>query len=111
MPKYNTSKKFINNFTSYKGILSKRGLKQAEYLESPVFLYPDSEDMKNLNISYEIWESDSRMYKLSKKYYNDESYGWIILFFNKLGSEYDLKPGMMIAIPQPLETFLEIIGQ
>ena len=106
MPKYSTHKKYKNNFDSYREILHRRGLKEAEYLNTPIFIYPTDEEIKNLNVSYETWRSDSRIYKFSKKYYNDENFGWVILFFNKIGSEYNIRVGQIISIPTQLESFL-----
>jgi hypothetical protein len=111
MPKYSTHKKYINDFKSYKSILHKRGLKEAEYLNTPIMIYPSEDEIMTLKIAYEVWASDSRMYKLSKKYYNDENFGWVILFFNKIGCEYNIKNGQILAIPTPIDSVLEMIGQ
>ena len=111
MPKYSTHKKYTNNFDSYRAILHRRGLKEAEYLNTPIMIYPSEDEIMTLKLAYEVWTSDSRVYKLSKKYYNDENFGWLILFFNKMGSEYNIKVGQTLAIPTPLDSILEMIGQ
>ena len=111
MPSYTTHKKFINNFKSYSQILKRRGLKEAAYLNTPVLLYPTIDEINKLNISYEVWQADSRVYELSHKYYGNTYYGWLILFFNKLGSEYEIKNGQVLSIPSPLDTIIGMVGQ
>lgn len=59
---------------------------------------------------YEIYKrNSSRLDILSAKYYNDSSYGWLILQANpEVGSmEYEIKDGATLRIPYPLGVTLE----
>lgn len=58
----------------------------------------------NTTDKYEIWNTEfSRTDNLSKKYYGNPFYDFIILYGNsKYVSEFDIKDGDLIRIPFPL---------
>ena len=64
------------------------------------------EELKNIPYVEHVWVSGDRLYKLSQKYYGNTKDWWIILNFNKLGSEVSIKQGDIIKIPQNIQETL-----
>ena len=58
----------------------------------------------NLSDKYETWNTEfSRLDKLSKKYYGNPFYDFLILLANpQYSSEFDIEDGTTIRIPFPL---------
>lgn len=59
---------------------------------------------ENLSDKYETWNTNfSRMDRLSKKYYGNPFYDFLILLANpQYSSEFDIEDGTVIRIPFPL---------
>lgn len=73
-------------------------------------IVPFVEIPKKDSDKYEIYKRNkSRLDILSSKYYNDSSYGWLILQANpEAGSmEYEIKDGTVLRIPYPLGLSIE----
>jgi len=62
----------------------------------------------NSSDKYEFWSSNtSRLDKISKKYYGNPFYDFLILYGNNIyNSEFDIPDGALIRIPFPLSKAL-----
>jgi hypothetical protein len=57
----------------------------------------------------DVYKSDSRMDKLSQKYYGAPFYGWLIMQCNQQygGMEFDIPTNEIIRIPFPLKSAID----
>jgi len=72
--------------------------------------YPTDSQRKSMKIAKEVWGYSSRLYKYADTYYGDPSYWWVIAWYNKIGTEAELRYGRTIFIPSPLEYVLTTYG-
>ena len=65
-------------------------------------------DSQALQVSFEkhVWKTGDRYYKLSKQYYGDPTYWWLIAWYNQKPTEADIDLGDIIYIPLPFEKIL-----
>lgn len=97
----------VNNADRYRQYLADRDKKVINQYNTPTFKYPTEDQLKKIGYIEHIWTVGDRLYKLSNKYYGDTRDWWIILKFNKIGSEFMINTGDVIKIPTPIE---DIIG-
>ena len=83
------------------------GLRQYAYEN---LTYPTQEQLSLIQKTPHIWGYGSRLYKLSHQTYGDSSYWWVIAWFNKISSEFSLRPGDIVYIPNPLGYVLTTFG-
>lgn len=62
------------------------------------FYYPTEEELSEIITVEELWQLGDRFYKYAKKYYNDESYWWLIAWINQKPTEHHFKPGDKVVI-------------
>lgn len=84
-----------------------RDKKYIYHYDTPKFTYPTEDQLSNIVFLEHVWSYGDRLYKLSRRFYGDERDWWVILRFNKIGSEVSIKLGDVIKIPVPLE---DIVG-
>lgn len=72
--------------------------------KAPTNMMPFVRIPTNLSDKYEVWNTNfSRMDKISKKYYGNPFYDFLILLANpQVSSEFDIEDGTTIRIPFPL---------
>jgi hypothetical protein len=104
--RYLTRTKLINKNKLYSNILFKKDINFIKHYNSPHFLYPNSRDLRKLNIITHIWRNVDSYYKLSFQHYGDTKLWWIIAWFNQKPTEAHVKIGDKIYIPLPLEIAL-----
>jgi nucleoid-associated protein YgaU len=95
-----------NESKRYYDYLSDRDKKYINQYNTPTFKYPTEDELKKISYIEHVWTIGDRLYKLSNRYYGDPYDWWIILKFNKIGSEFMIKTGDVIKIPTPLEDIL-----
>ena len=99
-----------NNNYSYKNYLSSRNLKNVVQYSTPKFRYFTEEEMKNINFFEYTWTTGDRLYKLADRFFGTPNDWWLLLRFNKLKNETDIKAGDVLKIPyniEQLSTLLE----
>ncbi len=90
----------------YSDALKKRGLNFVENFVTAELKYPTPLEITNLREEKVIWTVGTKYFKLAKEYYDDESYWWVIAWYNLRPLETDFKPGDVVLIPLPLEEIL-----
>jgi nucleoid-associated protein YgaU len=98
----------VNSSRNYLDYLEERGKKKVTQYGTPVFKYPTEEQLKNISYREHVWSAGDRLYKLASKYLGDSRDWWIILKFNKIGSEVEINAGDIIKIPTRLEEVVSI---
>lgn len=109
--RYDTSSKNIinNNVEQFNDILDERNVKSITHYSTLSLKFPTSEQVQNLTIKKHTWKSNDRYWKLSKLYYGDEKYWWVIAWFNRKPIEAMLSLGDQVSIPLPLSDVLGFI--
>lgn len=97
---------FDNNYKLYGDYLEERGLNKIQQYNSGFIKYPSELQLKKIAYKEHIWVTGDRLYKLSNLYFGDPKNWWIILVFNKIGSEVNIKQGDIIRIPVDLQDIL-----
>lgn len=104
-----TKRRVIKNDSPiYSEIFEERGKTHIMQYDTPKFNYPTEKELENIGFLEYVWKPGDRLYKLANTYLGDKHNWWVILKFNKMGSEAEIKKGDVIKIPTRVE---EIIGK
>jgi hypothetical protein len=108
--RYDGKRIFTNNHELYSELLRERGLNYFKHYETMKFRYPTIEEIQDLQLISLIWSQEDRWWKLAAKYYGDGTLWYVLAFFNRLPTDFHVKPGMTVQIPLPLERVLKYMG-
>lgn len=108
---YELSKLRILNNDKYIYLLNQRGIKSLEYYTAPDLRYPTDEEISTLNLIAISWGIGDTLAKYAYQYYNTYDDWWIIAYFNKLSSEYELNYGDIVYIPMPRDEIYKMINR
>lgn len=110
MPRYETTKTFINALEAYEFLRKKRnnvkGIKQYRTVK---IHNPDVNDRSRLETVRHVWSYGDRYYNIAQQYYGDPNYWWVVAWYNGRPTEADVAPGDIIAIPVNLENALAVL--
>jgi hypothetical protein len=93
----------VNNHEMYENFLKERDKKKVEQYSSPNFKYFTEQELKKMSYIEYVWSTGDRLYKISERFLGSKTDWWIILRFNKLKNEVDIKAGDVIKIPTNIE--------
>ncbi len=109
--RYTNRIRVINDNKLYKKYFEDRDVKNIRQYLTQKFTYLSESELADISFYQHVWSSGDRLYKLSYRYYGNYNDWWIILFFNKLKNEVDIKAGDVLKIPINIENFiLKILG-
>lgn len=88
-----------NSDPLYQNHFESRSIKKipAQYNTGKIH-YPTEEELSEVVVLEETWKLGDRFYKYAKKYYNDESYWWLIAWINHCPTEHHFKVGDKVKI-------------
>ena len=110
MSRYRRYQILKNDLEYYSKQLDARDVKQIrQYRPKPFGQIPDRV-LRNLSVQQDTWSINTKLYKLSEKYYGAPDFWWVIGYFNNKPTDADWKPGDEILIPQPLQRILRVVG-
>ncbi len=102
-----TNRKIIENSSNrYRDYFSERDKKNVLQYKTQVFKFPTEKQLNYIPFIEHVWSSGDRLYKLAQRYLGDKYNWWVILRFNKIGSEMNIKAGDVMKIPVNLEDVL-----
>ena len=109
--RYDTTSKNVinNNVEQFNDILDERNVKSITHYNTLSLNFPTSQQIQSLSITKHTWKSNDRYWKLSKLYYGDEKYWWVIAWFNKKPIEVMVNVGDQVSVPLPLSDLLGFI--
>lgn len=107
---YELSRKFLLNDERYAYLLNNRGRNEALYYSKPNLIYPTDEEISTLNLIAKNWTIGDTLAKYAYNHYGTYDDWWIIAYFNKISSEYELKYGDTIYIPTPRDDVFNMIN-
>tara|TARA_R100001015_G_C4635072_1_gene203363 strand:- start:3840 stop:4181 length:342 start_codon:yes stop_codon:yes gene_type:complete len=110
MGRYKGVKRFNNSEKYYEYLRKKRNLKVARHYETPILKNPSVQERMGIAADTHVWSLGDRYYKLAHKYYGDETFWWVIAWYNAVPIESDLSFGDLIEIPVNLASVLDILG-
>lgn len=99
---------FLNDSPIYHDLFEERGTKYISQYNTPVFNHYTENELEQIDFVEHIWTTGDRLYKLAGTYLGDKLNWWVILKFNKIGSEALIKKGDIIKIPVRVE---DVIGK
>ena len=95
----------------YQKILDKRNVGFIQHYSTPELLFPETEEIANLNVLSHIWKEGDRFWKLSAQHYEGKAHlWWIIAWFNQTPTEGHLNIGDIVYVPLPLVRILDYLG-
>ena len=109
MPRYNKTRKVINNSEYYEFLRKERGVKVIEQYPTPMLHNPTVLQRMNVLTITHIWKYGDRFYKLAHQYYGDERFWWVIAWYNGYPTEAHVKTGRSLRIPINLEDVLNAL--
>lgn len=107
---YELSKNRILFDERYSRLLANRRVKNIEYYTAPNLRYPTDEEISSLDLIAVSWKIGDTFAKFAYNYYNTYDDWWIIAYFNKVPSEYELKLGDLIYIPTPRDAVFKMMN-
>ena len=99
----------INSLDLYKTMLEERDLKYIRHYGTPMFQFPDDEQIDELFFEEHIWKRGDKLYKLAYEHYGDSKFWYIIAWFNKKPTEAHYKNGDTLVIPKPISTVINML--
>ena len=108
--RYNNSEIItINDAGPYSKILSKRKIKNAILLSTPVHGGPHDLDFSIVTESQEMWSVGTKLWKLASKHYGDGGLYWVIGLYNMKPTDAHWKIGDPVYIPHPHEYVADML--
>ena len=109
--RYTNRSLIVNDDKRYKKFFEERDIRKINQYATQKFTYLSEEEVANIPYYEHVWSMGDRLYKISYRYYGNYTDWWIILFFNKLKNEVDIKAGDVLKVPINIENFiLKILG-
>lgn len=75
---------------------------------APIILTP--EFLETLTYSEEVWQSNTKLWKLSEAFYDDPQFWWVIALYNNKPTDAHFVLGDIVLIPHPIERILAFTG-
>lgn len=100
---------FNNTSEMYESLFLKRNVKFINHYNTPLYQFPDENEIKTLKIIEHIWSVGDRFYKLADKYYGDPKDWWVIAKFNNTPTESHLRIGDIVLIPTPIQQVISVM--
>lgn len=107
--RYSNRQKLINNSEAYSKKFEEKNVKYIVQFATPRFKYFTRNELKQVSYINHTWSVGDRLYKLAEKYLGDQNAWWVILRFNLLKNEVDIKRGDVIKIPTKVEQILKLL--
>lgn len=97
--RYKNRRVITNTNKNYEKYFETRDIKRIEQYATPKYFYFTEEQLNRISYIEHVWSAGDRLYKLSARYLGSHEDWWILLRFNKLKNEVDIKAGDVIKIP------------
>lgn len=92
-----------NDTEEYSKVFEEKGVKFINQYATPEFSYFTNQQLARITYFNHVWAAGDRLYKLADKYLGDHRNWWIILRFNRLRNETQIKAGDILKIPKNIE--------
>jgi nucleoid-associated protein YgaU len=107
--RFSSRRIILNRSKIYYDYFKERNKKSIEQYDSPTFKKIPEDTLKRISFYEHTWSAGDRLYKLAYRYYGDTRDWWVILRFNEIGSEFDIKVGDVLKIPANVEEFIGLL--
>lgn len=107
--RYKKTPKIVNGSLLYSDIFNEKKVDFINQYSTYDFNNLKFLEESNLEYVIHIMQSFDKLYMLSQKYYNSPEYGWLILYTNRLGSEFQISVGQALNIYLPLQGLLGLL--
>jgi hypothetical protein len=110
MSRYGKYGKISNDLDFYSKQIDRRNKKRiVHYRPRPLGII--TEELKSrLHFQKDVWQTGTKLYKLSFQYYGVTDLWWLIGFYNNKPTDADWEIGDEIIIPHPPATILNELG-
>jgi hypothetical protein len=99
MPRYTNHKEIDNSLSFYDKQFEARDVKKIIHYRPKPYLNFDREFILSLSFVEQVWQYNTKMYKLAFEFYSDQNLWWIIAAVNKKPTDAHWKPGEIVYIP------------
>jgi nucleoid-associated protein YgaU len=101
----------LNKNKLYKKRMDEKNLNFIRQVSTLKFNSVTPADISNLTVIDHVWKTGDKLYKLAKQYYGDNSYWFLLAWFNNKPTDAHLAYGDLIHIPTPLEKVLYLYNR
>jgi len=108
--RYKGTEIVLNDLDEHKELIESRGKKFIMQHRSRSFKLPTPAEIASLNLRMHVWKQADRFWKLSKEYYGDPKYWWVIAQYNQKPTEAQVSIGGIVVVPTPIYQALRILG-
>jgi hypothetical protein len=110
MSRYRKYQKVKNDLDYYSKQLDARDVKLIrQYRPRPFGPLPE-DIQRTLTNRVETWSIETKLYKLSQKYYGSPDLWWVIGYYNNKPTDANWTPGDEVIIPLPVNRILKALG-
>ena len=110
MSRYKRYQVIKNDLEYYSKQLDERNVKLIRQYRPKPFGALSDRVLNTLSVQQDVWNINTKLYKLSEQYYGATDFWWVIGYFNNKPTDADWQPGDEILIPQPLSRVLKAVG-
>ena len=107
MPRYDKRITAVNDLDIYKDTFERRGVKRIKQYRTQTFKKVNIESFDYIE---RVWRDGDSFWKLSKTFYGDPQYWYIIARFNNMPTEAHVNIGDIIKIPINLSLALQVVS-
>lgn len=110
MSRYRDRKIVANDMNEYKNLFEPRNLKLLKHHRQENELNLPDSFKDNIVIQQEIWSQDTKLHKLSYKYYRTTEYWWVIGLINNKPTDVEWQIGDVVSVPVGVNSIIEFIA-
>lgn len=109
MSRYDGRFSIANDLLQYRKLFDSRNVKFIIHHRTQNNLNLPDSFLKNILVQQEVWKEETKLHKLSNKYYKTTEYWWVIGLINKKPTDAEWKIGDIINVPLDLPPILEYL--
>ena len=92
----------------YDRLIKRRGKKRLTHQTTPIFTGPTSRQRKTIATTRRVWSAGDTLMKMSKQYYGDVRYWYIIAWYNFKPTDAHFQLGDVVFVPTNLSKVLSV---
>tara|TARA_R100001594_G_scaffold132771_1_gene173132 strand:- start:416 stop:760 length:345 start_codon:yes stop_codon:yes gene_type:complete len=110
MPRHGSENLTENQEELYEEFFQDRGLTKITHYRTPKWRRLTVKARRLFTSRKHTWTLGDKYWKLANQYYGDPKLWWVIAWYNQKPTEFHVKAGYTIYIPQPIEDVLSFFN-
>ena len=107
--RYTGRRVVVNADKTFERIFQDRNVNFVRQYKTPRLKHATAKQRAMLTRIRHIWKLGDRYWKLAAEHYGDSEKWWVIAWYNQKPTDFHVKSGDVVIIPQPLERALQMM--